>query len=264
MSALGKLLEDLIFSSKSMRDCLKSFGNQSGSEDLMNFIVLQIPLLGGTIYTAMEFYGLGKIVQSNHISQDEKVDEVLKSVTRVGMNVGIAFGGGVIGQIIIPVPIVGAVVGGIVGGAVGSLFSTAYEKLTGRNPIPFTVFAKYLLYNRQDDGAWRFENFNRGLKPVIARWYVLTKPKDFDEILWLTTLCFIVLSLYHSLLSQKHEKRELAEDLVDSLEEINQHLEQTIIFLSQRVNLLEYEKDIMGITKAMSVLSKESFIKLDL
>ena len=276
ISALGRLLEDLIFSSKSMRDCLKKFGNDSGSENLVNFIVLQIPMIGGTIYTAVEFYGLGKIMKSNHMTQSEKMDEIFRKMTKVGMKVGTAVGGGVVGQIVIPVPIVGALVGGIVGGAVGSLFSSAYEKLTERDPIPFTMFAKYLLYNRQEDGAWRFENFNQGIKPVIVRWFDLTKPTKVDEILWLTILCFIILSLYHTILRQKQTQMEkdaeenirqesqTSLDLDYTLNEINDYLEQSIIFLAQRLNLLDYEKHILKITDAMSELCKESFLKYDL
>lgn len=61
LSPLGRLMEDLMFSSKSLKDCLKSFGkNSSASDGMLTFIVLQIPLVGGTFYTVMEFYGLGK------------------------------------------------------------------------------------------------------------------------------------------------------------------------------------------------------------
>ena len=62
LSPLGRLLEDLIFSSKSLKDCLQSFGKESSSaEGLLTFIVLQIPVVGGTFYTVMEFYGLGSL-----------------------------------------------------------------------------------------------------------------------------------------------------------------------------------------------------------
>jgi hypothetical protein len=63
LSPLGRLMEDLMFSSKSLKDCLKSFGNNSTASDgMLTFIVLQIPLVGGTFYTVMEFYGLGNTI----------------------------------------------------------------------------------------------------------------------------------------------------------------------------------------------------------
>lgn len=62
LSPLGRLMEDLMFSSKSLKDCLKSFGkNSNASEGMLTFIVLQIPFVGGTFYTVMEFYGLGSL-----------------------------------------------------------------------------------------------------------------------------------------------------------------------------------------------------------
>lgn len=62
LSPLGRLLEDLIFSTKSLKDCLQSFGKDSMSaEGMLTFIVLQIPIVGGTFYTVMEFYGLGNV-----------------------------------------------------------------------------------------------------------------------------------------------------------------------------------------------------------
>ena len=60
LNPLGRLMEDLMFSSKSLKDCLKSFGKDSAASDgMLTFIVLQIPFVGGTFYTVMEFYGLG-------------------------------------------------------------------------------------------------------------------------------------------------------------------------------------------------------------
>lgn len=63
LNPLGRLMEDMMFSSKSLKDCLKSFGKDSSASDgMLTFIVLQIPLVGGTFYTVMEFYGLGSLV----------------------------------------------------------------------------------------------------------------------------------------------------------------------------------------------------------
>ena len=107
MSALGRLLEDLMFSSKNLKDCLKSFGKNSGNGGLLSFVLLQIPLVGGTIFTALEFYGMGKICGSEYINSDEKVEAVFKTISKVTATIGTAVGGGVIGQIFIPVPVVG-------------------------------------------------------------------------------------------------------------------------------------------------------------
>ena len=63
----------------------------------MSFMLLQIPLVGGTIYTAMEFHGMSRIVSSNNISKDEKMEEIVKTVTKVTMSLGTAVGGGIVG-----------------------------------------------------------------------------------------------------------------------------------------------------------------------
>jgi hypothetical protein len=40
MSALGRLLEDLMFTSKNLKDCLSSFGRDFGSGGVMSFVIL--------------------------------------------------------------------------------------------------------------------------------------------------------------------------------------------------------------------------------
>ena len=69
MNSLGRLLEDLVFSSQSLKDCLNKFGKDSSTGDgMLTFIVMQIPLVGGTFYTAMEFYGLRQMLKSEYVS----------------------------------------------------------------------------------------------------------------------------------------------------------------------------------------------------
>lgn len=169
MSALGRLLEDLMFTSKNLKDCLSSFGRDFGSGGIMSFVLLQIPLVGGTIYTALEFYGMGKIVGSNYINPDEKFETVFKTVTKVTATIGTAVGGGVIGQILIPIPVFGAMIGGIVGGAVGTVFGKAIQNIKTHQPINFTALVERLKESRSDEGYWRFEGLGGQCKDVMAR-----------------------------------------------------------------------------------------------
>lgn len=196
MSALGRLLEDLMFSSKNLKDCLKSFGQDSGSGGLLSFVILQIPLVGGTIYTALEFYGMGRIVGSSYINQDDKVEAVFKTVTKVTATVGSAVGGGVVGQILIPIPLVGAMIGGLVGGAVGSLFGKAIENITTHEPINYSYLIKQLTQIRADDGFWTFEGLGGQVKDVMARWFTLSEVKHLEDDLWLSVICFVAISFY--------------------------------------------------------------------
>ena len=169
MSALGRLLEDLMFTSKNLRDCLSSFGRDFGSSGIMQFVLLQIPLVGGTIYTALEFYGMGKIVGSNYINPDEKFETVFKTVTKVTATIGTAVGGGVIGQILIPIPVFGAMIGGIVGGAVGTVFGKAIQSIKTHVPLQFTALVARLRESRSDTGDWGFEGLGGQCKDVMAR-----------------------------------------------------------------------------------------------
>lgn len=69
---LSRLLEDLVFSSRSLKDCVKNFTSGAGNSDgMLSFLVLQIPIVGGTFYTVMEFYGLGR--RSNNLRQNSQI-----------------------------------------------------------------------------------------------------------------------------------------------------------------------------------------------
>lgn len=261
LSALGRLLEDLIFSAKSMKDCLKSFGKNSNSSDgMVSFLVLQIPLVGGTIYTAMEFYGLGKIWKSEHIANDEKMDELLIKVTKVGFTFGAVVSSGIIGQILIPIPVVGALVGGFFGGVISTVVGGAIEGMHGRQTVPYSAFAQTLLHLRGEDGAWRFDQL-QALKPLLARWFELSKPSKIDDVIWLTVICFLNISLYHSICSQRED---IQGEEKEALEEINKFLELTILFLSERVNILDHEQHLLKIIDTLKVLCKEGYLKMDL
>jgi phage tail tape-measure protein len=67
----------------------------------------------------MEFYNLGKVVFSSHISKHQKKDAIARSLTKISLSFTSGIAVGILGQILIPIPIFGAIVGGFVGGLVG-------------------------------------------------------------------------------------------------------------------------------------------------
>ena len=275
MSALGRLLEDLMFSSKTLKDCLASFGKDSGSGGVLSFVLLQIPLVGGTIYTALEFYGMGRIVGSDYINQDDKVEAVFKTVTKVTATIGSAVGGGVIGQILIPVPLVGAMIGGLVGGAVGSIFGKAIENITTHEPILFTDLVKQLENARSDMGFWTFDGLGGPVKDVMARWFTLSQVKHLEDDLWLSVIAFVVISFYiqlrekqikdkeeYATLLPEKDQVELAERKSE-VDHLNLFMEVSIVHLAENINLLEYDKRILKINDVMGELIKGKYIDFD-
>lgn len=260
LSPLGRLMEDLMFSSKSLRDCLKSFGkDSSASEGMLTFIVLQIPLVGGTFFTVMEFYGLGKILKSSHISRDDKVEEVFKKVTKVGFTVGTVVTTSLIGQIVIPIPFVGAVIGSLVGGVFSSIIGKVIDSTNQYPTMPYSVFIAALVQLRKPDGSWSFDSV-APVKHILARWHTLCKTRRLADDVWLTVICFINLSLYQSLLSSQEH---LPDDLQAKAEEYNRFLEPTIGFLAARVEILAFQKKFKKITGTLSLLCKEAYLKMD-
>lgn len=261
LSPLGRLMEDLMFSSKSLRDCLKTFGKDSaGSEGMLTFIVLQIPLVGGTLFTVMEFYGLGKILKSNHISRDDKMEEVLKKVTKVGFTVGTVVTTSLIGQIVIPIPILGAVIGGLVGGVFSSIIGKVIDSTNQYPTMPYSVFIAALVQLRKQDGSWSFDSI-QPVKHILARWHTLCKTKKVSDDVWLTVICFVNLSVYQSLLSSQDN---LPEDIKQKAEEYNRFLEPTISFLASKIEILAFQKKIKKIMSTMSLLCKEAYLKMDI
>lgn len=264
MSSLGRLLEDLMYSSKSLKACLKDFGNSSAiRSEFMSFVLLQIPLVGGTIYTTMEFYGMGKIVKSEHIETDEKVEEVVKTVTKVTMSLGSAVGGGIVGQILIPIPLLGAFIGGVVGGAIGTVFGKALDKITSQVPIKFTKLATCILMSRSQEGSWSFDSFDGQVKTTLARLHAITLPSNVDQKLWINIICFIIVSVYIMLL-EKNAKESQEEQELTHAEALNEVLEKTIVYFSKRIDLLEYEASIVKINQSIGMLAKEGMIEFDL
>ena len=72
ISPLGRLLQTLTFSSLSLSSLLEALfptSNSPSPAELRQFLIMQIPILGVTIFTAMEFYNLTKLLTSDHISQ---------------------------------------------------------------------------------------------------------------------------------------------------------------------------------------------------
>lgn len=264
INPLGRLLEELVFSSKSLRDCLKSFGKDSGGDGMLSFIVLQIPVVGGTFFTVMEFYGLGKILKSKHVSKNDKIEEVVKKVSKVGITMGTVFSTSMIGQIIIPIPVVGMLIGGLVGGVISSFVGKAIDSSNNYPVMKFSVFIDTLMKLRQPDGAWVFDQV-QGVKHILARWFTLTKPSeaalpDLDKT-WLTVICFVNISLYHTILSQKED---LPDEEVERLEEINSWLDLTISYLADNFDIIGQESKVSKVAETLGVLTKEGYLVIDI
>lgn len=262
LSPLGRLMEDLMFSSKSLKACLKTFGKESSaSEGMLSFIVLQIPFVGGTFYTVMEFYGLGKILKSNHISRDDKIEEIVKKVTKVGFTFGAVVSSSLIGQVVIPIPVVGALIGGLVGGIFSSIVGNVIDSTNQYPTMPYSVFITALVQLRKDDGSWSFESV-QPVKHILARWHTLCKTKRVpDDDLWLTVICFVNISVYQSMLSTQDNA---SEEVKAKAKEYNRFLEHTISYLAPRFDILSFQSKLKKILSTLSLLCKESYLKMDI
>lgn len=260
MNPLGRLLEDLVFSSRSLKDCLNKFGKDSSAGDgMLTFIVMQIPLVGGTFFTAMEFYGLRQMLKSEYVSRNDKVDEAFKKVFKVGFTFGTVLSTTMIGQLVIPIPIVGALIGGAVGGVFSSIVGKSIDRSNSNPTMAYSVFIRIVLKCMLPDGSWSFDNLP-GVKHILARYFILTKSNKFADNLWLTIICFVNVSVYHTLLSNADGK--LATD-EQQLESINHQLEPTIVYLSERIDLLSADCNLGKISAKLSQLCSEGYIGLD-
>ena len=261
MNPLGRLLEDLVFSSQSLKDCLNKFGKDSSTGDgMLTFIVMQIPLVGGTFYTAMEFYGLRQMLKSRYVSRNDKVDEAFKKVFKVGFTFGTVLSTSMIGQLVIPIPILGALIGGAVGGVFSTIVGKSIDRSNSNPTMAYSIFIRIVMKCRLPDGSWSFDNL-QGIKHILARYFILTKSNKFADNLWLTIICFVNVSVYHTLLS--NSDRRLVTD-EEQLESMNQHLEPTIAYLSERIDLLSEECNLSKISAKLSQLCSEGYIGLDI
>ena len=225
----------------------------------MSNLVLQIPLVGATLYTAMEFYGMGVLVKSNFISKDQKAEAIFKTVTRVTMSVGSAVTGGILGQVLIPAPIVGGMIGGFIGGAIGSLFGKAIEAVRAEDPIPFSIVVMYIIGKRKAQGFWSFESLDGSFKEVMGRWAALSRSAMIpDDDLWLCILCFFLVSMYIEMLKKRGWRDDRKE-----LEEINQFIEGSIVYLAERVDFLKIQDCVKKAFEVFGVLVSEGWIEMD-
>lgn len=248
MSPLGRLMEDLIFTSKSLRECLRTFGKNSSSEGMLTFMVMQIPLVGGTIYTVMEFYGLGKILRSDYISRDDKLDEIAKKVTKVGFTFGAVFTSSLVGQMVIPVPVLGALVGGLVGGIFSTLFGQAVDRTCPYPSILYSQCVQRIVRARRANGLWGWGEEIEGIRHILARWHTLTLPKGVEAEVWLSVICLVSISLW----------AEGGGEEIDS-----EWTDTSIQALSERIDVLDYPSECRGIMDTLGVLCKEGYIQMD-
>lgn len=201
----------------------------------------------------------GKILRSNHVSRDDKVEEVLKKMTKLGFTFGAVFSTSIIGQIIIPIPILGAVIGGIVGGIFSTIVGQVVDSTNTYPAMPYTVFIAALKHFRKEDGSWSFDAVDP-IKHILARWHSLCRTRRVSDDTWLTVICFINLSVYHSVLISDDD---MPDEIKEKTEELNKFIEPTVTYLESRMNILEFDKKLLNIVKTLSVLVKESFIKMD-
>jgi hypothetical protein len=108
IGTLGRLITDLVFTKQTLKQVLVNFESSAMSGHALKFVLLQLPLVGGTIVTVMTAYGLKKIWGSKYITEDAKMNDVIRELGKTGILVGVTVTGGVIGQIAIPIPIIGA------------------------------------------------------------------------------------------------------------------------------------------------------------
>lgn len=183
----------------------------------------------------------------------------MKKVTKLGFTAGAVFTSSMVGQMVIPVPILGAVIGGIVGGLFSKLFGQVVDSANSNETIKYTLMIKMMMEKRDQDGSWDFERLG-ALKPVLARWFTLCKTRRVPDKVWLSSICFLNISLYCSIINMQENKTEEQEN---KIEEINRFMEPSIEYFASRINFLEHEAGLMRILETLTLLCNEGYIKID-
>ena len=217
--SLGRLITDLVFTKKTLKEVLIKFENTAMTDSTIKFVQVQLPLVGGTLITVMTAYGLKKICSSDQISNEQKMKDVVKELGKAGILMSVAVSGGIIGQIAIPVPVVGALIGTAVGGALGSLFSFIFEKATRDPPVLLSALVKKLKTTRLPDGTWKLDGLEDNERNFLGRLFELSKPKNLhDRRLWLTLIIFLMFSLHLELkrLHSELERDKLKQKLINA------------------------------------------------
>jgi hypothetical protein len=180
-------------------------------------------------------------------------------MTKLGFTFGAVFSTSLIGQILIPIPVLGAVIGGIVGGIFSALVGQVVDSTNQYPSMPYTVFIAALVHLRKPDGSWSFDSIDP-VKHILARWHTLCRTRRVSDDVWLTVICFVNLSVYHSVLASDDN---LPDDVKEKREELNKFIEPTVTFLESRIDILEFDKKLLKVVNLLSTLVKESFIKMD-
>lgn len=180
-------------------------------------------------------------------------------MTKLGFTAGAVFSSSLIGQMIIPIPILGAVIGGLVGGLFSAIVGQVVDSTNQYPSMPYTVFIAALVHLRKPEGYWSFDSIDP-VKHILARWHTLCKTRRADDNTWLTVICFINLSVYHSVLTSEEN---IPEDLQEKADELNKFIETTVQYLSTKIDILEFDKKLLKIVSTLSILVKESYIKMD-
>lgn len=180
-------------------------------------------------------------------------------MTKLGFTFGAVFSTSLIGQMLIPIPVLGAVIGGIVGGIFSALVGQVVDSTNQYPSMPYTVFIAALVHLRKDDGSWSFDSIDP-VKHILARWHTICRTKRVSDDVWLTVICFVNLSVYHSVLTSDED---LPDDIKVKTDELNKFIEPTVTFLESKIDILEFDKKILKVVSTLSTLVKESFIKMD-
>mgnify|MGYP001022666056 CR=1 FL=1 len=106
----------------------------------------------------MEFYNLGRVVFSRHISSHQKKDAIARSLTKISLSFTSGITVAILGQILIPIPVVGALIGGFLGGLVGGAIGDKIEhyKRGERERIDLERLALNLVDAINQQGFWDF------------------------------------------------------------------------------------------------------------
>lgn len=187
------------------------------------------------------------------------MEEVIKKMTKLGFTFGAVFSTSLIGQMLIPIPVLGAVIGGFIGGIFSTIVGQVVDSTNQYPAMPYSVFIAALVHLRKDDGSWSFDTIDP-VKHILARWHSICKTRKVSDDIWLTVICFVNLSVYHSVISSDDD---LPDDIKEKAEELNKFIEPTVAFLASRIDILEFDKKLLKILQTLSALVKESFIKMD-
>ena len=83
----------------------------------------------------------------------------------------------------------------------------------------------------------------------MARWHAVTYPSQIEEDTWLSIVCFITLSLYINVIGGGNE---IDEEVKERVKYLNEYMEKSIVYFSERIDLLGYQDKLIQINLALN------------